>query len=81
MMPKYAANLGLTPLEPVKSSDIASTASVHNGTSNIVDSSTTAPVEIPSAQFDWNGSGLINPLDCKYLILKYLSNIENNFNI
>ncbi|GJQ76377.1 hypothetical protein Trydic_g2095 [Trypoxylus dichotomus] len=65
MMPKYAANLGLTPLEPVKSTDIAST-STQFGNSNPIDASSpaTAQVDIPSAQFDWNGSGLINPLDC-----------------
>ncbi|KRT83599.1 hypothetical protein AMK59_3664 [Oryctes borbonicus] len=65
MMPKYAANLGLTPLEPVKSTDLAST-SAQFGNSNPIEANcpATAQGDIPSAQFDWNGSGLINPLDC-----------------
>lgn len=56
-MPLYACNLGLQPLEPVKtehqSAAILLSPTLH---------SKTVPEEIPSAQFDWKGSGLENPL-------------------
>ncbi|CAB3363963.1 Hypothetical predicted protein [Cloeon dipterum] len=53
-MPRFAANLGHSPLEPVKAADILST------------SNSMAPEQenVPAAQFDWSGSGLVNPLDC-----------------
>lgn len=52
-MPRFAANLGFSPLEPIKPSGVPGTAS--SNSSN----------EIPAAQFDWNSSGLTNPLDGK----------------
>lgn len=58
-MPNFAANLGSSPLEPIKSET----------TLQPIPSPTILPVvansdtNIPSAQFDWNESGLANPLD------------------
>lgn len=49
-MPRFAANLGGSPLQPVKSG-VAS----ENETTDIAD--------VPVAQFDWTSSGLVNPLD------------------
>lgn len=76
MMPKFAANLGVTPLQPVKSSDIIAP---QTGTTNAAElnSSSSTQIDIPSAQFDWNGSGLINPLDCKYYLCYIITSFLN----
>lgn len=56
--PKFAANLGLSPLEPMKvASSSSSNESDVKGAKSVLD--------VPAAQFDWNSSGLINPLDGK----------------
>lgn len=55
-MPKFASNLGFQPLEPQKT--VPSTSTQNE----------TQPVEVPDAKFDWTSSGLVNPLDCKYLM-------------
>lgn len=55
--PKFAANLGLSPLEPMKVSSSSS------GENDVKTSKTV--LDVPAAQFDWNSSGLINPLDGK----------------
>ncbi|XP_033332642.2 aftiphilin isoform X1 [Megalopta genalis] len=59
-VPRFAANLGFTPLEPIKATvDIQPTV-----TTNISKSqSSTNSEEVPAAQFDWNSSGLVNPLE------------------
>jgi hypothetical protein len=64
-MPRFAANLGLTPLQPVKT-EILTPIPVQN-VSSPSNSSQKNSIDIPTAQFDWSGSGLINPLDCKYI--------------
>ncbi|KAJ8936636.1 hypothetical protein NQ314_012252 [Rhamnusium bicolor] len=56
-IPRFAANLGLKPLEPIKTEIL--TPTVLKSSPSI--STQPSNVEIPSAQFDWNGSGLINP--------------------
>ncbi|XP_059472614.1 aftiphilin isoform X2 [Neocloeon triangulifer] len=53
-MPRFAANLGHNPLEPTKATD-----------SLLAANSVVQEDSVPAAQFDWNGSGLVNPLDCK----------------
>ncbi|XP_051170376.1 aftiphilin isoform X2 [Leptopilina boulardi] len=59
-IPRFAANLGFSPLEPVKA---------HNDSQQICSSNlgktknVTFTEEVPAAQFDWNSAGLINPLD------------------
>lgn len=55
--PKFAANLGLNPLEPMK----VTSSSSHDGDVK----ATKSILDVPAAQFDWNSSGLINPLDGK----------------
>ena len=59
-MPRFAANLGFSPLEPVRA---------NRSPPAPVPVSAAAAVEqegsVPAAQFDWNSSGLVNPLDCK----------------
>nr|XP_015837511.1 PREDICTED: uncharacterized protein LOC103313637 isoform X2 [Tribolium castaneum] len=59
-MPRFA---GLTPLEPVKT-EILTPTPVQNVSSPSSNSSQKEISDIPTVQFDWNGSGLINPLDC-----------------
>lgn len=56
-VPRFAANLGFTPLEPTK----ASVESPPSTTSKMQGASSSD--EVPAAQFDWNSSGLVNPLD------------------
>lgn len=57
MAPKFAANLGMSPLEPMKlNTTTSSDASNNKSTFRTV-------ADVPAAQFDWNSSGLINPLD------------------
>nr|CAD7458788.1 unnamed protein product [Timema tahoe] len=66
-MPRYAANLGLSPLEPVRASEGPPIAP----TGQIVATKLEDPV-VPAAQFDWNGSGLVNPLDSAHSSLLHL---------
>ncbi|XP_015173776.1 PREDICTED: aftiphilin [Polistes dominula] len=56
-VPRFAANLGFTPLEPIKAS-VDSPPSTANKMQGVSTSD-----EVPAAQFDWNSSGLVNPLD------------------
>lgn len=77
-MPKFAANLGMTPLEPVKSDILTPTQapitptipssdrSSSQATTSSVSQASQQNGDIPAAQFDWSASGLANPLDCKY---------------
>ncbi|XP_043262179.1 aftiphilin isoform X2 [Colletes gigas] len=59
-VPRFAANLGFTPLEPIKATtDVQPTATIN---SNWAQSSIQME-EVPAAQFDWNSSGLVNPLE------------------
>ncbi|KAF5275169.1 hypothetical protein FQR65_LT04201 [Abscondita terminalis] len=57
-MPRYAATLGFTPLEPVKSETHASNGETISSHVELVEQT-----EIPLAEFDWVGSGLTNPLE------------------
>nr|CAD7595536.1 unnamed protein product [Timema genevievae] len=66
-MPRYAANLGLSPLEPVRASEGPPIAP----TGQIAATKLEDPV-VPAAQFDWNGSGLVNPLDSAHSSLLHL---------
>ncbi|XP_057338719.1 protein PFC0760c isoform X2 [Microplitis mediator] len=59
-IPRFAANLGYAPLEPTRASSEAQQASTSS--TNKQQNSTTSD-EVPAAQFDWNSSGLVNPLD------------------
>lgn len=69
-MPRFAANLGFSPLEPMKPSSVSgTTSSTNSSVSN----------EIPAAQFDWNSSGLVNPLDGKRIHLFFPYFIQRKF--
>ncbi|KYN14040.1 PREDICTED: aftiphilin isoform X2 [Trachymyrmex cornetzi] len=59
-IPRFAANLGFTPLEPIKATAESQQPSLAN-TSKILGAACSD--EVPAAQFDWNSSGLVNPLD------------------
>ncbi|XP_078042205.1 aftiphilin isoform X2 [Augochlora pura] len=59
-VPRFAANLGFTPLEPIKATvDILPTVATNISKCQ----SSTNSEEVPAAQFDWNSSGLVNPLE------------------
>ncbi|KAG5312632.1 AFTIN protein, partial [Acromyrmex insinuator] len=58
-IPRFAANLGFTPLEPIKAAESQQPSAAN--TSKI--QGAICSDEVPAAQFDWNSSGLVNPLD------------------
>lgn len=70
-MPRFAANLSFNPLEPLKSASTDSTSNNNMMHANFNESmskggmiSAKAPfADVPAVQFDWNSSGLVNPLD------------------
>ncbi|CAD6230028.1 GSCOCG00006696001-RA-CDS [Cotesia congregata] len=59
-IPRFAANLGFAPLEPTKASSETQQPSTSSSTKQ---HTSTNSEEVPAAQFDWNSSGLVNPLD------------------
>ncbi|XP_043786387.1 aftiphilin isoform X3 [Apis laboriosa] len=61
-VPRFAANLGFTPLEPIKA--IIDPQPVALSNTNKIPASNNSE-EVPAAQFDWNSSGLVNPLEAK----------------
>lgn len=78
-MPRYASNLSFNPLEPLKpstTSSINTTSSSSSSSSSISKSELSdakiptkiQPDVIPEVEFDWNSSGLVNPLDGKFFL-------------
>lgn len=71
-MPRFAANLGFGPLEPLKPTKFtADTSSSRNSKATSSGSSekpSTSTNDVPAVKFDWNSSGLVNPLDGMLLI-------------
>ena len=76
-MPRYASNLSFNPLEPLKPS---TTSSINTTTSSSISKSDDAKISvlpsklqqqpdvIPEVEFDWNSSGLVNPLDGEFYL-------------
>lgn len=66
-VPRFAANLGFSPLEPVRASSISSpvspSAKPESQTTAAENFSALSEDAVPAAQFDWTSSGLVNPLD------------------
>ncbi|XP_058467701.1 uncharacterized protein LOC131440442 isoform X2 [Malaya genurostris] len=85
-MPRFAANLGFSPLEPLKPASTTtiprSTSSSNTATISTVETKSETGIKyptfgsdqlpqsvgvttgnVPAVQFDWNSSGLVNPLD------------------
>ncbi|XP_049788658.1 aftiphilin isoform X1 [Schistocerca nitens] len=66
-VPRFAANLGFSPLEPVRASSISSpvspSAKPDPQTSAVETVNSLSEDAVPAAQFDWTSSGLVNPLD------------------
>ncbi|XP_025163966.1 aftiphilin isoform X2 [Harpegnathos saltator] len=60
-VPRFAANLGFTPLEPIKANAEPQQPLLTPSTSKTQGAAFSD--EVPAAQFDWNSSGLVNPLD------------------
>ncbi|CAK9818499.1 AFTPH [Anthophora quadrimaculata] len=67
-VPRFAANLGFTPLEPIKATADPQPATTSN--TNKTQTSTNLE-EVPAAQFDWNSSGLVNPLEASKYAVRY----------
>ncbi|KAK3930078.1 Aftiphilin [Frankliniella fusca] len=72
VVPRFAANLGFSPLEPVRAVQSQPQAEppprseiMQPQVVETVKSSSDQAEVVPAAQFDWNDSGLTNPLDCK----------------
>lgn len=73
-MPRFAANLGFSPLQPMKPTSVTSTNPpsgvlkpvVGGGAAAAAMSSTAGGAEVPAVQFDWDSSGLVNPLHGKW---------------
>ncbi|XP_077258906.1 aftiphilin isoform X3 [Temnothorax americanus] len=63
-IPRFAANLGFTPLEPIKATAEPHQLSAANTSKT---QGAACSDEVPAAQFDWNSSGLVNPLDANPL--------------
>ncbi|RZF44981.1 hypothetical protein LSTR_LSTR001942 [Laodelphax striatellus] len=61
-IPRFAANLGSNPLQPVKASELSPAIPPANNPSDLKIQN--EPETVPDAHFDWVGSGLTNPLDC-----------------
>ncbi|XP_020283951.1 aftiphilin isoform X2 [Pseudomyrmex gracilis] len=59
-IPRFAANLGFTPLEPIKATEPSQSSA--SSSANKAQGAACSD-EVPAAQFDWNSSGLVNPLD------------------
>lgn len=63
-VPKFAANLASSPLEPLKP-EILTPEVVPTKPAQHSEPVASFPTEVPSVQFDWTSAGLTNPLDCK----------------
>ncbi|XP_028131999.1 aftiphilin [Diabrotica virgifera virgifera] len=63
-VPKFAANLGVQPLEPIKMESLTPSPSKPTPPAPQISSQSSQEAQdVPSAQFDWTNSGLVNPLD------------------
>lgn len=64
---KFAANLGSSPLEPMKilQPTLATVNTAPTATTKATEpkSAVLSTIDVPAAQFDWNSAGLTNPLD------------------
>lgn len=68
-MPRFAANLGFTPLEPMRPTSEHGLLRPTPAAGGVASGGRPAPpssvLDVPAAQFDWSGAGLVNPLDGK----------------
>ena len=73
-MPRFAANLGFNPLEPLKPVKLGTSVVGSEPTTSIYNHKTgTVRTEVPAVEFDWNTSGLVNPLDGMFIIFVVVS--------
>ncbi|XP_058467700.1 uncharacterized protein LOC131440442 isoform X1 [Malaya genurostris] len=111
-MPRFAANLGFSPLEPLKPASTTtiprSTSSSNTATISTVETKSETGIKyptfgsdqlpqsvgvttgnVPAVQFDWNSSGLVNPLDASHAHtllldleqLEVMANLKDKINI
>lgn len=65
-MPRFAANMSFNPIEPTKPSTSTQSSTFKSSTetkSTILQPTKVLTEIVPEAEFDWNSSGLVNPLD------------------
>lgn len=81
-MPRFAANLGYNPLEPLKPTTVDPSQSAiyaSNKSKGAMPRDEHLVAEVPAAQFDWNSAGLVNPLDGKPDIFVAFVNFVDHF--
>lgn len=70
-MPRFAANLGFSPLQPMKPTTTVASGGEGGGILKPTPAAAATAVstglpggvgDVPAAQFDWDSSGLVNPL-------------------
>ncbi|GFG37227.1 hypothetical protein Cfor_08714, partial [Coptotermes formosanus] len=78
-VPRFAANLGFSPLEPMQAS--CSSVTPQAPAKELArEEDATEEAVVPAAEFDWINSGLVNPLDCANLALldlDYINTFDN----
>lgn len=84
-MPRFAANLSFNPLKPLKpqttntvpNTTLADADSIQyciNNSGSAIETDITGyakKTDVPDVEFDWQGAGLVNPLDGKHVCVKY----------
>lgn len=76
-MPRFAANLAISPLEPLKPSipAVLKPQAVTSNQSTVENDASLPSVpmigDVPAALFDWNSAGLVNPLDGESFLIYF----------
>jgi hypothetical protein len=74
-MPRFAANMSFNPIEPLKPTTSQNpTVNLSDTKPSILQPAKTSTEIVPDVEFDWNSSGLQNPLDGKLFrfLIKFL---------
>ncbi|XP_037942889.1 aftiphilin-like [Teleopsis dalmanni] len=69
-MPRFAANLSYDPLQPTKSLSSTLTHELQHSKDRS-QSQSSKSTDIPTVEFDWHTSGLVNPLEGKKILFNY----------
>lgn len=69
-MPRFAANMSLNPIEPtIRAQTLSVQSSTEQPKPSVLQPVKVKSETVPEAEFDWNSSGLVNPLDGKFDLL------------
>lgn len=76
-MPRFAANLSFSPIEPMKpsSAQALTVKPLPDAKPSILQPTKALTETVPEAEFDWNSSGLVNPLDGEFTDLSKSSSV------